>query len=47
MCKLFSFSDHLPTVDSPLQNTPLPDFDASPCITKFGSFYIKDLIIYP
>ena len=31
---------------TPLQKAPRPDFDASVCITKFGSFCLSDLALF-
>ena len=44
ICKFSYFSDHFPSVDTP--KGPQPDFDASVCITKFGSFCLSDLPLF-
>ena len=46
ICKFSSFSDHFPPVDTPLQKTSQPDFDASFCIYKFGSFCLSDFPLF-
>ena len=43
MCKILFFTDHLPLADIPLQKVSQPDFHATVCITKFGSFCLSDL----
>ena len=43
MYKLSSFFNHFSPVDTPLQKAPQPDFDASVCTTKFGTFCLNDL----
>ena len=44
--KFSSFSNHLPPVNTPLLKAPQSDFDASACITKFGSFCLSDLPLF-
>ena len=44
--KFSSFSNHLPPVNNPLLKAPQSDFDASACITKFGSFCLSDLPLF-
>ena len=46
ICKFSSFSDYFPPVDTPLQKTSQPDFDASVCIYKFGSFCLSDFPVF-
>ena len=41
ICNLSPFSDHFPSADTPLQKVSQPDFYASVCITKFGSFCLS------
>ena len=44
--KFSSFSNHLPPVNTALLKVPQSDFDASACITKFGSFCLSDLPLF-